>query len=131
MDERNLVTHLRSTMKDGQEMTHVIERLRASKAKLDEEDRPNWARMGRNWAMESAEFDELARVAKIDPANFIYQGHLLVALAKAVCGADDRETVCDYAEALTGDAHVKPSLQQMNWYIQGAQEIWNTVKDEI
>src|SRR5262245_6082913 len=57
---------LRSAMKRSEnDMTATIERLKISKQKLEQAQRPQWLEMGRDWAMNRAEFDELERVTEL------------------------------------------------------------------
>src|ERR1700733_607916 len=51
----------------GKTMATVVERLRASRIKHDQEMETLGAEAGRTWASDTAEFAELQRVSKIEP----------------------------------------------------------------
>lgn len=129
---------LKSTMSIGDDdMNAVIERLRASKQKIEEEQRPVWIEGGRKWAMEAAEYDELERVAQLadlldsQPAATDDAGGLLKALCEAIYVDTDRNLLEEMAEQLTGDARRWPSYDQLCWHLEGVQQVWNEVSDEI
>ncbi|MGR9055505.1 hypothetical protein ACU8NH_06255 [Rhizobium leguminosarum] len=129
---------LKSTMSIGEDdMNTVIERLRASKQKIEEEQRPEWIEDGRKWAMGTAEYDELERVAQLaeqldaeamDPPD---AGALFRALCEAIYEDADGYSREELAEQLTGDARRWPSYDQLCWYLEGVQQVWNEVSDEI
>ncbi|AUX76301.1 hypothetical protein NXT3_CH01729 [Sinorhizobium fredii] len=117
----------------------VVERLRASKQKIDEEQRPEWIEDGRKWAAETAEYDELKRVAELaerldaeQPTARPDAGALFRALCEAIYQEDaDSYSQEELAEQLTGDARRWPSHDQLCWYIEGAQQVWDEVSDKI
>ncbi|MBB5536833.1 hypothetical protein [Rhizobium giardinii] len=118
-------------------MNTVIERLRASRMKVEEEQRPEWVKDGREWAMETAEYDELERVAELagqldrEPRLYPDAETLLKALYEAIYQDPDGYSMPELAELLTGDATRWPSRDQLCWVIEGAQQVWNEVSDKI
>lgn len=125
---------IRSTMKGDGDMSAVVERLRASKMKKEQEQKPDWHQMGREWAMHSAEYDELQRVAAIDPVGLdaLNDDTLFLSIAIAIHdGEHSREDVAMFAEELTGTTGRHPSYDQMTWWLEGATEVWEEVKDQI
>ncbi|ULR43632.1 hypothetical protein [Rhizobium sp. K102] len=127
---------LKSTMSIGDnDMNTVIERLRASKQKIEEVQRPGWIEEGRKWAMETAEYDQLERVAQLAELDAEAMapdaGALFRALCEAIYEDGDGYLREELAEQLTGDARRWPSYDQLCWYIEGVQQVWNEVSDEI
>jgi hypothetical protein len=55
--------------KEPHDMTNVVERLRASKAKVEARDLEYGKDEGATWAREGAEYDELERIAKFRDAH--------------------------------------------------------------
>src|SRR5258708_7816585 len=56
---------LNSLRKEPTDMNEVVERLRASKERVQEADEETGKAAGAQWARETAEFDELKRVAEL------------------------------------------------------------------
>src|SRR4051812_9338803 len=52
--------------KDPTDMKEVIERLRASKERIEAQAESYGKECGKKWAMQSAEYDELKRIAEFD-----------------------------------------------------------------
>lgn len=131
--------HLNSTARTEGDMDAAIARLRASKQKIEEKERPEWTELGRKWAMDEAEYDELRRMAELgdlldhDPRVYPEAIHLLDALYQAETGTDDdwRYTRDDLAERLTGEPGQLPSREQLCWYLDGVQHVWNEVADKL
>ncbi|WP_457155052.1 hypothetical protein [Mesorhizobium sp. P5_C1] len=131
--QRAFELQINSTLKEGTDMTEVIERLRASKAKLEERERPQWTKDGREWAAGHAEIDELTRVCEIDVDAYDDADDLLLVLCAAYNDDPnpDRDQVADICEQLTGSPKKRPTRNQLAWYIEGAQQVWEEVKDEV
>lgn len=117
-------------------MDAVIERLRASKEKTEEETRPHWKALGRQWAQQQAEYDELERVGSIDPDIYDDGGdeaaHGLLTEIVAKVHDDDigRHETQSFIEEQTGE-HKHPSYAQWCFWLEGAQDVWEEVKDQI
>jgi hypothetical protein len=128
---------LRSAMKlEDNDMTATVERLRASKEKIEQEQRPIWLGMGREWAMKHAEFDELERVTAL-------------AESEGWMSTDDaHEQICTLYEAVHDEAahdirdverfalkmferERTPSSSQLDWFVEGAAEIGDEVLDRV
>ncbi|TIQ05741.1 hypothetical protein [Mesorhizobium sp.] len=131
--QRAFELQLNSTLKGDSDMTAVIERLRASKAKVEEQQRPEWTRYGRDWATDDAEYDQLVRVGKID-LDLVDEDDLLAELGHAMSDdpdADISEKTSLACVMMTGEEDRMPTPQQIAWYIEGAQEVWEEVRDQI
>lgn len=125
---------LNSTMKVGADMESVIERLRASKQKIEQEQRPEWTKEGREWAMEFAEYDQLQRAAKLanEVANFPDADELLAALFLAINEEiPDRDALAEFGEILSGNEQRRPTLDQLCWHLEGVQQVWNEVSSKV
>ncbi|ASY70315.1 hypothetical protein SF83666_c29080 [Sinorhizobium fredii CCBAU 83666] len=124
---------LNSTMKVGAEMDAVIERLRASKQKIEEEQRPVLTEYGREWAMEVAEYDQLTRVAELEAEleNYPDADALFEALCQAMYEDTDKVSLQELTGLVTGHAGRRPSRDQLCWYLEGIQQVWNEVSDKI
>jgi predicted hydrocarbon binding protein len=127
---------------DADVTTAAIERLRASKAKIEQQARPEWINAGREWALNIAEFDELERIASLNAEDkgldlmelLLERGQqawsFLSAVVEAVhgnkVGADEIEA---FAQDVIGKA--RPSKQELSWWLTGAAEVWDEVKDKL
>ncbi|MGX5803480.1 hypothetical protein ACWGS9_19845 [Bradyrhizobium sp. Arg314] len=118
-------------------MNAVVERLRASKAMLEQQQQPKWTEEGATWASDDADYDQLARVAEIVPKAYealdLNGDWLLKELCRAVYNDPDPDAhqLNELTEALTGDSRTPISYAQLTWYIEGAQQVWEEVKDKI
>jgi len=125
---------LNSTMKVGEDMEAVIERLRASKQKIEQEQRPEWTKEGREWAMYFAEYDQLQRIVKLanEVANFPDADALLAALFVAMNEeTPDRDVLLEFGEALSGNEQRQPTLDQLRWHLEGVQQVWNEISSKV
>jgi hypothetical protein len=122
----------------GDSMEAVVERLRASKAKIEEVEKPEWIGFGRDWASNEAEYEELERVGALDFDSYDDENdrrgvHRLHDLAVAMLDNPnpDRGELEDLIEKLTGDEKKHPSGRQIGWFVEGAQAVWTQVQDHI
>ncbi|QKC83964.1 hypothetical protein [Mesorhizobium sp. NZP2077] len=131
--QRAFEMQINSTLKGGSDMTAVIERLRASKEKIEEQQRPEWTKDGREWASERAQYDELARYGEIDVDQYDEPNELLRAMCVAYYDELDIDgmQIAEMCEMLTGSEDKRPTLNQLIWFVEGAQEVWEQVKDEV
>jgi len=106
-----------------------LERLRQSKMTSEERHEASGFAIGKTWALDSAEYDELERVASIDTdwgsddprASAQYE------LAKAILD-DDRPSPRDCAECLESIFNTEnPSIAQIEGFIGGATEVYAEV----
>ena len=122
------------------DMTAVIERLRASKEKKEQEERPDWVDAGRKWAMNVADYDQLERIARIDPESEDYfhddalEQSLLAQIAMAILDKPehdpaDRQEIEDISEIVLDGTN--PSVNRLSWWLEGAQQIWDEVEHKI
>ena len=136
--QRAFELQINSTRKGGDDMNKVIERLRASKAKIEEVERPTWIAKGREWASDEAEYEQLERVGEISLEDYGDENdrngfYRLRLLAAAGFNEPDIDTdkIKDLGETLTGTTGKTPSGRQVGWFIEGAQAVWEEVEDEI
>jgi hypothetical protein len=119
------------------DMEAAVERLRASKEKIEMQQRPQWTESGRKWAAEDAEYDQLERVGMIPIENYLEEGSDAFLVLKEFCAAfnddphPDRQQLQELCEMLTGDGRKQPTLNQLAWFIDGAQAIWAEVAERI
>jgi hypothetical protein len=106
-------------------MSTVIERLRASKQEAEQEDIAAGKARGRAWAEHKADYRQLRRVCKLDLSE-----------------ETDAETALSYAiypdgdnyfreEALGMPANEEPTDEFIAGFIEGAQEFFDEVEDEL
>jgi hypothetical protein len=109
-------------------MTTAIERLRASKAKVLADQSEEGKAEGSKWARDAAEFDELQRVAEIDTDGFTEDWCSVLLDTIDPRGEQDRYELLDgiFLEGRRGI-----SDERARGFIEGAQEVWEEVKDEI
>ena len=60
----------------GNDMSTAIERLKASKAKYEQEEADHGEESGRKWALDQADYAELLRVSRINLEDLQYGGAL-------------------------------------------------------
>ena len=114
----------------GRNMSTMIERLRASKVRHEQDQDDDAKQRGRGWATDRAEFAELKQVADIDLDQF---GKGLNSIFKAIHDAvdpDDTLETEDLCETLFGDAVDHTDTWLIAW-VEGAQEAFAEVKDQI
>ena len=128
------------------DMAPVIERLWASKQRIDAEQAEQGEEVGREWARDHAEADELERLSKFSDGIEREQGgwdglfHMSDGqsaygpseiVAFAILGDDgDRSAASDFWEAQTGHDRV-PLNAFVKGFVDGALEVWGDVKDKI
>jgi len=129
-----------TTLTGGENMSAVVERLRASKAKIEDQERPERSKAGREWAMNDAEYGQLERVAAIDtegerhhhgddPASSLLYEVAMAIYDKPKHDPVDRFDIDEASEIIFGD--IKPSFKRLLWWIEGATEVWDEVKDQV
>jgi len=102
-------------------MTSAIERLHASKQEALQEDTAEGKQDGRNWAESEANYRELSRIAKIEDLT-------LNNLWRAVDPELDEGALLTY---LFGDIEQEPSKEYVAGFIEGAQEFFAEVRDQL
>ena len=116
-------------------MSAVVERLRASKAKIEERERPEWTKFGREWAMQVAEYDQLKAVSALDLDDFYLDDEAAEALCKEIYTAVNgekpgRSELFDFIRQYFGQ-EFGPSGQQLSWYLRGVKEVWDEVSPQL
>lgn len=123
-------------------MQTAIERLRASKHKVEDAGRVAGIKAGRAWATESAEYDELERAAAFHAsvsehgvgqwnAPFGAGGWFYAAIATD--DADERPEYGDvdaFWEQITGTPR-EPAEVYVLAFAEGAAEVWDEVSDKL
>jgi len=114
----------------GPNMTTTIERLRASKAQSSKRDELQGKADGRRWAENHAEYDELRRVAEINDTEFQSGSDPIEVLYQAI--DPDRElTVGEFREHCFGDERATVSDEYVEAFIEGAQELFSEIADQL
>lgn len=120
--ELTMIEHRR-----GGTMQTAIERLRASKAKSQERDEAAGKENGRKWAEDEAEYEELLRISEIQSGNSPDAYEALRTAVDPDGGlADD-----DFNRSLFGDERPNLSDAYVEAFIEGAQEFFEEVKDQL
>jgi hypothetical protein len=120
-----VLTH--ALRKDTSDMTSVVERLRASKERVEETAFASGQDCGRTWAKQSAEYDELERIATFEQGD--EEGSL-----DALCILIDPEREMgqhEWASFLEEHGDSKPSDAFARGFIDGAAEIYNEIADQL
>lgn len=124
----------------GDNMSGMIERMRAGRVRKEMEERPEWVATGRRWAVEDAEYHQLSAVAKIDldglerdprAADENDARRFLATIAMAIYGECDDYEINETFELITGEVNGSASTRLLVWWVEGAQQAWNEVKDKI
>ncbi|MCP4286251.1 MAG: hypothetical protein GY792_17690 [Gammaproteobacteria bacterium] len=115
----------------------AVERLRASKQKSEQSTRPEWVQAGREWAMQEAEYGELARLSAFDTESLKHgdseKAFSLLREIVSLIHNDEvgRHEIDGFVEELGGDARKHPSAYQLICWLEGAQEVWDEIGNEI
>lgn len=113
--------------KDGSNMSGVVERLRASKERIEARDREAGKTRGTEWAKQDAEWDELERVATYEGNIFDEEGGGFSALARLI--RPDDEWNPHYLAKLMGPH--RPSDDFVEGFMEGATEVYDEVADQV
>lgn len=107
-----------------------LERLRASRAAKEETDRAAGVAAGKRWALEVAEFDQLKRVAELDPDEIYGEpsgahgwGDVIVTAIDV--NNNDRGDIWRFCEEHLGVGDPGPEL--VAGFIEGATEVFDEV----
>ncbi|MCB1438137.1 MAG: hypothetical protein KDJ63_00030 [Nitratireductor sp.] len=113
------------------EMNGVIERLRASKERGEHENRIHWIENGAGWAAHKAEFEELERMVDINPDEFDSNQALLERMfeARFDSAAGNQAELLGYAEEFKKNR--LPSLNELTWWLDGVDQVWDEVADKL
>lgn len=100
-----------------------LERLRKSRASKLDRDEAEGVELGKRWALEAAEFDELERVAKLELSA---ECDHAIELAAAIFGDDfSHHDASDVLEPIFGTE--VPAEWKVRGFIDGAIEVFNEV----
>jgi hypothetical protein len=105
-------------------MPTVIERLKASKQKAEQQDMTEGKRAGRTWAEQEASYPELRRVAKISDEAFGFE-----TLKKAVDPDNNLSDQEVWEEMFGKDSDL--SEEYIEAFIDGAQELFHEIADKL
>jgi hypothetical protein len=117
---------LQTFKKGSRDMSHVIERLRASKERVEARDREFGHKQGRGWAEAAAEYDNLYRVANIPTSDV--EAAALSELLKRAVGLDSQKWR-EFVDQYLGDTILSPTL--IEGFIEGATEVFDEVEDKL
>ena len=109
-----------------QTMQNAIERLRASKEAVAKRDDLEGKAHGREWAEQSAEYDDLKRVSAIEVSFSTFP---LEELQHAIDPSDDL-SLTEFCEQIFGDGDA-PSEEYAAAFIRGAQEFFAEASKKI
>lgn len=113
----------------GRNMETVIERLRASKAQYTHHAEGHGKAAGRQWGSDKASFFELRAISELDLGVLTDN---LERIEGAIVRALDPENTygSDAAEIIFGD-RAWPTKEWLLGWIEGAQELFEEVKDQL
>jgi hypothetical protein len=114
------------------DMNEVIERLRASKARVEERSRESGKECGKTWAQQAAEYDELKRIA----------GYAKIKQVPAPVNLEAVQTLIDPEKEMTryewhdfwqkhGDGDGDPNDAFAEGFVEGATEIYDEIADQL
>jgi hypothetical protein len=114
-----------ATNKEIRQKQDVIQRLRASKLKSDDSNYKEGLELGRRWAEETAEADDLERLTSGEGWNSADE------LAEFITGdADDHKAAFWKSVGDDLDSLLK-SRSFLDGFVQGAAGVWCQVRDEV
>ena len=115
--------------KDTSDMTSVVERLRASKERVEAASFASGQDCGRTWAKEAAEYDELQRIAAYEESTRPRLNDLLS--LQNLLDPDDQMDWRDWKSFWEQHGDGKPNDAFAQGFIDGAAEIYNEVADKL
>jgi hypothetical protein len=113
--------------KDHSDMTSVVERLRASKERVEAAELQFGQRCGKKWAQEAAEYDELVRIAKFDQNA----GEANLATLQSLIDPGGEMSIFEWSDFWDTHGARDPSDTFASGFIEGAAEIYNEVADQL
>lgn len=133
--QRAFELELDATETKGNDMDAVIERLRASKMKIEEPTRVEWTEYGRSWAKTTAQYDELEQIGELDLDDIQDKAFrpgmtYLLHLGRILYNDEGPRGIDQFHENFGGEAG-KVSGRQARWFLDGAQAVWNEVQDHV
>jgi hypothetical protein len=115
--------------KEQPDMSSVVERLRASKERVEKRDRDYGHQQGRRWAEQEAEYDELKRVAEIDTGK---NEELTEGVLQMAIDPEDEFSRGDWTDfILRCGLSQSPSEASIEGFIDGATEVFDAVDAEL
>lgn len=135
---------LKSGGSQESDMKDVIQRLTASKIRMEDEDGKSGYRLGRQWAREYAEVRDLKRIedfweesgthfhTTFGELNHHTPGELIASALNPDLDDIDRAT-SDFWAPILGDGYqeMMMNVEFMGSFLYSAQEVWLEVKDQI
>ncbi|MDQ7251645.1 hypothetical protein [Dongia sedimenti] len=118
----------REGQKRKPDMQAAIERLRASKEKSMKDGREDGHQAGREWAEKKAEYAELRRIADIDLGVGVEHAFGMLRMA---CDPQKEATDEEIIEDLSGDLDIPTTDEWVAGFIEGAQEFFEEVEDQL
>jgi hypothetical protein len=109
-------------------MDTVVERLRASKQKFENEENAKGHAAGRAWAMQGAEYDELERLNALDEVGFDQTWSYEI--CKVVYGEEVAAQGCAEFWSKWGNRG-EPSEDFAAAFAEGACEVFNEVQEKL
>lgn len=119
-----IVTH--AIKRRPTDMTNVIERLRASKQRLAQNETASGKECGATWAKTTAEYDELSRIATAEAISDIGLDDLCRLL-----DPDDEMDAADWEEFWERHGDGRPTDAFAEGFAEGAAEVFHEVADQI
>jgi len=120
-----VLTH--AVRKDDSDMTSVVERLRASKERVEAAELEFGQRCGKKWAKETAEYDELVRIAKFHQTN----AEANLATLQQLIDPGGEKTIFEWVDFWRDHGDQEPSDTFASGFIEGAAEIYAEVADQL
>jgi predicted hydrocarbon binding protein len=119
----------RAVRKDASDMTSVVERLRASKERVEAAQQESGQDCGKTWAKETAEYDELERIARFhesghDPSD-------LVAALRHLIDPEDEMSPHEWHSFWEQHGCGEPTHAFAEGFIKGAVEVYDEVADQL
>lgn len=112
-----------------QTMSTAIERLRTSKQKTDQDNYFSGQQDGRTWARDTAEHADLLRLSRVHFPNEDYRG--AIRALKAAIDPKDELGISEVCEYCFGDDNDRVSDDYVAGFIEGANEFFEGVKDQL
>ncbi len=129
--ERELEFH-EAMSKGAKNMKATIERLKRGKADAESKDRAEGVEIGKKWATDSAEYDELVGVASIDSDWATAESTERDELQGELCSKLDCNSYDFQVSVLgfvSGDAELTRGF--LVGFYEGVMSVWNEVKDSL
>ncbi|QDU60754.1 hypothetical protein Pan216_16050 [Planctomycetes bacterium Pan216] len=113
----------------------LVERLRESKAKFEQDEQANGWEVGKQWAESAAEYGDLVRLSSLAPAltndPYVELDPLGVYAAIFPDDGPDRTSSEEFWKEYSGAETAYPTSDWLRGFVAGSAEVFQQVEDDL